>query len=287
MKCAFVYFSGTGITPKFASEIAKGMKSRDNATFDFLRVKKGEIFEFTNYDFIGIGAPAYSLRAPRLMTKLLRKMTFHGKPFFVFATYNTMPGNTLWDLYRVVKKSAGVCLGYLQGSITVNIRAWNPKKSSGKQLKKITEAVKDQARAFGKKLVGRYQQWLLNKDGQQQQAKWVPPKRLLLVTWAAFFTWNWQMMLTVGFKRVDKKKCTRCGLCATKICPSEAIYLTNEHLPTFVERRCVGCNGCVNLCPEDAIWTYQTRNRLPYDLYKEYILNEEQIKIEEEPQEKG
>lgn len=276
MKCAFVYFSGTGITPKFASEIAKGMRTQENATFDFLRVKKGELFDLATYDLMGIGAPAYSLRAPRLMTKLLRTMDFHRKPFFVFATYNTMPGNTLWNLYRAVKKRAGTCLGYLQGSITVNIRAWNPKKSSGKQLKKLTEAVKNQARTFGKKLLERYQEWALNKE-RQQKAEWIPPKKLLLVIWAAFLTWNWQMMLTVGFKRVDEKKCTRCGLCATKICPSKAIRLTNDKLPTFVERKCVGCNGCVNLCPEDAIWTYKTRNRLPYDLYKEFIFNEVQM----------
>ena len=73
-------------------------------------------------------------------------------------------------------------------------------------------------------------------------------------------------MLTVGFKHVDNEKCTRCGLCATKICPSGTIRLSKNKTPRFAEIYCVGCNGCVNLCPADAIWTYQTRNRLQYNL---------------------
>jgi Fe-S-cluster-containing hydrogenase component 2 len=81
-------------------------------------------------------------------------------------------------------------------------------------------------------------------------------------------------MFTVGFKRVDKQKCTKCKLCVTTICPSGAIKLTKENWPKFIEIYCVGCNGCVNLCPTDAIWTYQTRNKKQYNLYKEFILKE-------------
>ncbi|MHA1221624.1 MAG: flavodoxin domain-containing protein [Candidatus Heimdallarchaeota archaeon] len=120
MKCAFVYFSGTGITPKYAYEIAKGITSKEICTFDFIRLKKGKEFNLSSYDVIGIGAPSYSFRAPRLATRLIRRMNFQRKPFFVFATYNTKAGNTLWNLYRAVKRSAGICLGFQQGSITVN-----------------------------------------------------------------------------------------------------------------------------------------------------------------------
>ena len=85
------------------------------------------------------------------------------------------------------------------------------------------------------------------------------------------------MLCTVGIKRADKKKCTSCGLCATKICPSNSIRLNKKNQPKFAEIYCTGCNGCVNLCPADAIWTYQTKNRMAYNLYKELILNDENI----------
>ncbi|HUT82799.1 MAG TPA: EFR1 family ferrodoxin [Candidatus Bathyarchaeia archaeon] len=271
MKCAFVYFSSTGITPKFASVIAKGINDSEKSTFDYIRLKKGEKVTLENNDLIGVGAPSYSLRAPRLATRLLRKIDFQKKAFFVFATYNTMVGNTLWNVYRAVQQSAGHCLGYIKGSVTVNIRAWKAKKNSGKKMKEMTEEVKKQAKEFGKKIVERFN--MIKKNPlQKQNRKWIPPVNILLIFWAAIFTWSWEMLLTVGFKRIDKKKCTKCGLCATQICPSKAIKLSENNTPKFIEINCSGCNECVNLCPADAIWTYQTRNRQPYDIYKNYIL---------------
>jgi Fe-S-cluster-containing hydrogenase component 2 len=80
------------------------------------------------------------------------------------------------------------------------------------------------------------------------------------------------MALTTGFKRVDKEKCTKCKLCAENICPSGAISMGDNNFPKIREIKCVGCQGCVNLCPEDAIWSYSTRNHVQYDYYKEYIL---------------
>ncbi|NHJ86335.1 MAG: hypothetical protein FK734_12800 [Asgard group archaeon] len=271
MRCAFVYFSSTGITPKFASEIAIGINENEESTFDYIRIKKDLSCNFADYDLIGIGAPSYSLRAPRLTTKILRKMDFQKKTFFVFATYNTMVGNTLWNIYRAVQRTAGYCLGFIKGSITVNIRAWKAKKNSGKKMKEMTEEVKNQAKEFGKLIVERYK--LIKTNPLQKQIhEWKPSTKILLIIWAAIFTWRWEMLLTVGFKRVDKQICTKCGLCATQICPSNAIKLTEDKTPKFIEFYCVGCNGCVNLCPSDAIWTYQTRNRQAYDVYKNYIL---------------
>ncbi|MBN1329719.1 MAG: EFR1 family ferrodoxin [Candidatus Heimdallarchaeota archaeon] len=271
MKCAFIYFSGTGITPKFATEIAKGISQCEESTFDFIRIKKGKIINLAKYDLIGIGAPSYSLRAPRLTTKILRKMNFQKKPFFVFATYNTMVGNTLWNIYRAVRYTTGHCLGYIKGSITINIRAWKAKKNSSKKMKEISGEVKNQANEFGKLIVERFNLIKINPL-EKQIREWIPPVKILLVIWAAIFTWRWEMLLTVGFKRVDKNKCTKCGLCASQICPSNAIKLTEDKTPIFKEFYCVGCNGCVNLCPTDAIWTYQTKNKQAYDIYKNYIL---------------
>jgi Pyruvate/2-oxoacid:ferredoxin oxidoreductase delta subunit/flavodoxin len=273
MKIAFVYFSSTGITPKFASEIAQGISTKVKCTFDYLRVKKGEKWDLSTYDLIGIGAPSYSFRAPRLMTRLLRRMNFNKKSFFVFATYNSRAGNTLWNLYRAVKRTAGVCLGFIRGSVAVNIRAWNPKKSSDRKLKKMSDEVAQQASKFGKELVSKYNQ-LEDNPKQKQPREWIPPVKILVVIWSLFLTWSWEMLCTVGIKHVDKKKCTRCKKCAEIICPSKTIRLSKNNLPRFVEIFCVGCGGCVNLCPQDAIWTFQTRNRKPYDLYKEFILKD-------------
>ncbi|MHA1733405.1 MAG: ATP-binding protein [Promethearchaeota archaeon] len=66
---------------------------------------------------------------------------------------------------------------------------------------------------------------------------------------------RWQMALVEGKKRVDPLLCTGCGLCATRICPAGAITLDASSRTTFKRFKCIGCEGCVNLCPQLAIWT--------------------------------
>jgi Pyruvate/2-oxoacid:ferredoxin oxidoreductase delta subunit len=274
MKCALVYFSSTGITPRYALEITKGLaKNNNQIEFHFIRLKKGKLVDLTNFDLIGVGSPSYSFRAPRLATRLLRKLNFQKKPFFVFCTYNSIAGNVLWNLYQSVKPTAGPCLGYIKQGVAVNIRAWKPKITSEKELKRITCDAFEKAAKFGSIILQRYEQL----SSIQNTSEWVPPKKIIFQIWAPFLTWGWEMMFTVGFKRVDKKKCTNCALCESVICPSGAIELTKDNYPKFKERYCIGCNGCVNLCPVDAIWTYKTRNKKPYNLYKEFILNEKNI----------
>ncbi len=58
-------------------------------------------------------------------------------------------------------------------------------------------------------------------------------------------------MLRVGMlgKRVNADRCSRCGKCA-ELCPTGAIRM--EDLPVF-SRDCMGCFGCINNCPEEAI----------------------------------
>ena len=85
MKIALLYFSGTGVTAKYASDIASGFLKIGHSV-DLLRIKRKTTFDLTEYDLFGIGAPAYSYRAPRIITRILRKLYFKGKTFFVFST---------------------------------------------------------------------------------------------------------------------------------------------------------------------------------------------------------
>ena len=100
----------------------------------------------------------------------------------------------------------------------------------------------------------------------------IPKQHIGLSFWSAFLTWRWQMGLTAGIKQVDKKKCTKCGLCVNEICPSGAITWDAEGFPKIRERICVGCNGCVNLCPVDAIWALSSKNNHQYDAFRKFII---------------
>ncbi|SHF87694.1 4Fe-4S binding domain-containing protein [Desulfacinum infernum DSM 9756] len=50
-------------------------------------------------------------------------------------------------------------------------------------------------------------------------------------------------------KRIDKEKCTLCGLCQSS-CPARTISLEPE--PT-IGPRCIDCMTCYRLCPEEAV----------------------------------
>jgi Pyruvate/2-oxoacid:ferredoxin oxidoreductase delta subunit/flavodoxin len=272
MKIALLYFSGTGITAKFARDFAEGFIENQH-TVDFFRLKKGTTIDLSSYDIIGLGSPAYSFRIPRLTSKIIRKIDFQNKPIFFFCTSGGMPGNAMWNLYRASKKTAGVCLGRSEGIGITNLRSWMPKKKEGNvNLRGLGEDWVDHAKKYGNEILKRYESWKIKKT--KKIRKWLPYLNIQSMIWSWLFTWRWQMALTVGIKRVDKEKCNNCTLCATMICPSGAIKLTDENFPRFNEFKCMGCNGCVNLCPEDAIWSYQTRNRVQYDLYADYILND-------------
>ncbi|MHA1212361.1 MAG: EFR1 family ferrodoxin [Candidatus Heimdallarchaeota archaeon] len=272
MRVAILYFSGTGVTAEFAKEIAKGFEKAEHKV-ELVRLKKGKQFDFSTYDIIGIGAPAYAFRAPRLTTRLLRKIDFKKKPFFVFCTSGGMSGNALWNLYIAVKKTTGYCLGFTEGFGTTNLRSWMPLLESKEKLWGLNDYDYTRAQNLAAKVLNRLES-LVSNPPKRKIRNWSPKMSISTLLWSALFTWRWMMAATVGLKRVNKDKCTQCGLCATQICPSGAITMTIDDYPKFNEFTCVGCNGCVNLCPEDAIWSIITRKHKQYDLYKTNILKE-------------
>ncbi|HUT80321.1 MAG TPA: EFR1 family ferrodoxin [Candidatus Bathyarchaeia archaeon] len=270
MKIGILFFTGTGVTAKFAYDIAEGIEEEGHEV-ELIRLKKEIIFDASKYDIIGIGSPSYSFRAPRLTTKLIQNIDFKQKPFFVFCTSGGMSGNTLWNLYFSTKKKAGICLGFNQGFGTTNLRSWMPNKGSSEKLWGLNDYDYTHAKRLGKEILRNYKLWSLD-NGLKEKKNWKPRPSFLTIIWSLLFTWRWMMAATVGRKHVDKEKCTKCQKCATKICPSGAITLSDEKYPIFNEKRCIGCNACVNLCPDDAIWSRRTKHHKQYNLYKEYVL---------------
>ena len=98
------------------------------------------------------------------------------------------------------------------------------------------------------------------------------PKRGLWWTFiATISSFRFELQILVGKKKIVEDKCTKCGLCATHICPSGAITLDESNLPQFNEKLCNGCYGCVNLCPTLAIETKSTKSKQPYTTYRKIL----------------
>lgn len=49
-----------------------------------------------------------------------------------------------------------------------------------------------------------------------------------------------------------KSSCIGCGRCAT-YCPVDAIAMRDDMVPTWIEKQCTLCYGCINGCPAQAI----------------------------------
>lgn len=56
------------------------------------------------------------------------------------------------------------------------------------------------------------------------------------------------------FPKLDKKKCTRCGLCV-KTCRENAIFQKPGEYPIFIKDLCSNCGACWIVCPNKAIKT--------------------------------
>jgi len=65
--------------------------------------------------------------------------------------------------------------------------------------------------------------------------------------------------------RIEKEKCTACGICV-KNCPLSAITFQNKKEPPLIqEELCVDCNVCTRVCPVEAVFI------LPIEREKEII----------------
>ena len=82
MKVVLLYFSGTGATAKMAQIIGKGIISKGHHV-NYVRLTRNIIPSLEHYELVGIGAPAYSFRAPRIVSRLLNRVKWQNKPYFL------------------------------------------------------------------------------------------------------------------------------------------------------------------------------------------------------------
>ncbi|MBD3353409.1 MAG: hypothetical protein GF364_18145 [Candidatus Lokiarchaeota archaeon] len=277
LKVGIFYFSGTGTTAFFADYLAKVFQQRGNSA-STIRIKKMEPKNLQNlidtYDLMGFGAPAWVWNPPRMFSKRIKGLKFPGKPYFVFSTCEGSSGNTHWKIMHSLRHSKGIFLGEVGVYCTNNIRSWRSKKSQNHLFQVDKETISKAGLVNGQQFVLKTLE-TINSNSENKLKEIEMPKPHHSLFWRFmgwFFTYRFQMQLVIGRKHVDIEKCSKCGLCATKICPSGAISLTLDNFPKFNESKCIGCQGCVNLCPTLAIDGRSTKNKEPFTTYGIYII---------------
>ncbi|MHA1822092.1 MAG: 4Fe-4S binding protein [Promethearchaeota archaeon] len=233
-------------------------------------------------------------------------------PFFIVISSGGEPANAAWSIYKIFKLHKSSIwpftpfLGYLEVSGMTNLRSWMPKKS---KFVLNNEGTKERftneymgldmgdlklAHDFPALLLKRFQQMKHYKQTEAASTKAdlkdinsiiqrkhfnddtldfiKPPHRdWKFSIFTTFLTYRFMMRTTAGKKYVDPNKCTKCGLCAKVICPMGAISLKDGY-PSFDENRCTGCQGCLNLCPEDAIYSRSSKDHIRFNTYFKYII---------------
>ncbi len=270
MKILICYFTGTGSTAKIANDLGKILIELGH-NVEFLHMKRSlmdNLPSFHEYDLIGIGTPTYSYRAPRLVTKLMREFGINNKPYFLFLTCGGQPGHTFWKMYQIMHRKNNTLIASYKAISSNNLRSWRPKST---QLAPYGDGFGDnielQTNHFAAELLQNYEEIFVTKTKKEKKIRINP----LWSIYCALLTYGFQMKTILGNKRVDKEKCTKCEICAKRICPSGCITLDPEGYPLFDEKKCVGCQGCVSLCPTLAIDTKLCNGKHPYTLYSKYV----------------
>lgn len=268
MKIGIVYFSGTGSTAKFASEIAQGFRDREHSVY-ISRFDKVDLEQLMQCEILGFGAPTYNYCIVRKFMNFLNSLPAGNLPYFLFVTCGGQPGYSFFTMYQPLHKKGYIFLGKILGNGCNNIRAWRPKLSKPIPTDCLDSEDLTKARDFAQVIDQAFSEIIIQHSRE-------PPKirrNLLQDLWCAAMTWPFMMRQIEGHKNVDLNLCTRCGLCATKICVSGSITLSDDKTPIIHNGTCIGCGGCVNLCPQLAISSALNKNRHPFTNYASSVLN--------------
>lgn len=271
LRILLLFYSGTGSTAFIAQKFAEFFQNQTHEV-SLVRLTTSTTVSFEDYDLIGFGAPTWVWRAPRVVTRYLKTLRLGDTPYFTFLTCGGTPGNTHWSMVKALQSSQGTYLGSFSARGPSNIRSWRPtldKESvSGNNIKpEDISAVAE----FGKQILTRFGN--LDAKGELPEPIPLPSKTFRNSFLGAVGSYPFEIRTMVGKKYAKHDVCTQCGLCASKICPSGAISMDSSNYPLFDEKKCNGCQGCVNLCPVGAIESKSSRNRHRFTTYAKFILS--------------
>ncbi|MBF0501297.1 MAG: EFR1 family ferrodoxin [Candidatus Riflebacteria bacterium] len=252
-KAQIHYFSATGNSRLAAEAIVEGLHKADWLV-SLKDIRNTNIKEETENlavsDIIGFVFPIYAFRAAIPMEQHILSLppSPTPKPVFFIATYAGYLDRSFMRLrdfilpknYIPIITTTLVCE---DAWTVVRFPGWIYDK--GRPCKADLEKLRDFATNEIPKAVQK------NRESPEPAISWVPfnPITALAATFPIAVHKGTQFPIFV-----KKSLCTRCGICVRQ-CPTGRLKLTPY--PT-ANGNCVGCYGCINSCPLDAINTWFT-----------------------------
>lgn len=238
-KCLLIFYSGTNNTTFLTNKLKNRLEENDYDV-DIYRINplKLEKLDLSKYDLVGIGYPIYGFNLPGIAHKFFKKQKFiANQRYFIYKnsgeTYAANDASSL-ALRRLIKRSKGNLTNEYHFIMPYNIHFRYDEKLV-KEMLNIDELLLD----------------ILIKEIKED----IPNIKKYKFIYRLI---NHPMRLTyiggninVMFYRVDKNKCSKCGLCITK-CQMNNIYKDKNGRIKF-HNRCLMCMSCTLNCPNDAI----------------------------------
>jgi len=251
-RCLLVYFSQSGTTAQVAENIASGLRA-EGCEADLCNINGQQPPDVRGYDVLGFGLPVYYFRPPSIVTNYLKNLPgLDGMPAFVFVMHGTYRFDTGNTIRRILTTKGARDVGYFHAhghDLFVGYLKegylFSPEHPSDAELA--------EAEAFGHDVAAHVRGEHYTRPEEDR----MPP---LMYRLERSITGPWFVNnLYSRLFRVDKEKCTACGLCI-KVCPMENISEGNDRYPVW-GRNCLFCFTCELTCPEQAI-THPVRDFL-------------------------
>jgi len=247
LKILILYYSGTGNT-EFACDVAKLVMEKAGHEAVMRTYAKAGKESIEGYDLYCFAAPVYEWAPAKNVERFVTSMArLPGKRAFVITSSAGAAGQAIPLFARMLEGKGLTLLGNYNlicpdtwgGSrwFSYGQDAETPTVKSVRELAAFTEKMLEAADAVEQGRHVELPEYKVKPTGFYWASRLsrMPPRA----------------RMKMGKKKVDRKECTECGVCA-KNCPSGAIKL--DPYPRF-GNECIACWRCINTCPADCITT--------------------------------
>jgi len=237
-KCLLIYYSGTGNTKYITDKLEPRLSKFFDVEVYRINPLKMEQLDLKKYDLIGISYPIYGLNLPSKVHKFFKKQKLDkGQRVFIYKnsgeTWRENNSSSL-VLRKIIQRQKANLTNEYHFIMPYNIHFRYDEKLV-KEMLVMDDKLMD----------------ILVKEIVDE----IP--NIKKYTFHNNF-WNRMLRMTyiggpinVGFYKVNKKKCIKCGVCV-KGCQMNNIYFNKKGNIAF-HHKCLMCCYCTLNCPKDAI----------------------------------